>query len=248
MLLNEHLDLATRHVRYLKESACRKGPKDIYPTVAAYRGDGLICLVTLGTVDFRRDFLTAVGVSAFGFDADVIAMSFETVQSLPWRGDEESAGINPMTMQPWLTGEIQDALAHHDAAAKGWASEAVAAMVGNRAGDVLMTHMPFGYAGKDQLLYWREDEQARIDSSRDGGGRIPNLLRQAMLQISGSALIPETQDFNRDDRDLYTAKMLQARIKESAVMLMVLDGDSPEREQRLSQAGLAVDWRKKRFQ
>jgi nitroreductase len=243
VLLSEHLDLATRHVRYLKERACRKGPADIYPTVAAYRGGDLICLSTIGSEDFRTDFLAAVSVSSFGFDADVIAASFETVQSRPWRGDAESGEINPMTMQPWRMGEIQDALANHDAAAKGWATEALGAMVGNRAGDVLMTHMPYGYAGKKQQLYWREG-QARM---MNAGGLIADLMRKAMLSTSGGALIPETADFGRDDRDLYTARMLQAKIKNAAVMLMVLEGDSPEREAKLSQAGAVMDWRKKRF-
>ncbi len=215
MQITDYLERALDTAKDIKESACRDRPDDIRPHVCAYRGEDLVAIITLRD-HMRDEILNLCGYSAFGFDADVISLVYETYVATSSRGGasfDPLFGKNPFTRERWKPGDMQDLAKNHGGIEKGWVSESLSVSAVNRAGDVAMRSQNFHYENKK--LVWDED----TGIITNGGGEeeavghltglMPERLKAYMALPSGSQVAQGLcDDLDRADKDVLTAQHL----------------------------------------
>lgn len=194
--MSESLDLLAHSATATKEYACRRRARTIAPFVVATRGDDPLALVTIKRHD-PQVILRAAGVCANGYDADLIGLVFETWHAF--------VGGNPITGQPWKSGEMQLVAEQHDGIGQGIVSEAVCCMAANRAGDVGVRYLPFRMVG-DRHVSWSDQTD-----DKESVGPFIDFLSNLMLRPSASQYLPNTFPLDRDERDLATSEYLYAQ-------------------------------------
>lgn len=183
MKIQEALNSACAAVRNVKETQVRQcyksGRTDINTFIQAYRGDETVALVSLPP--HRDRMLEAAWFAASGFSADVIAVSHDS-----WGVVGEHAQANPITGKPWVSGDMAELVAEHDAIAKGWIHETILTMVLNRAGDEADARLPYRIAGRD--VEWLPDEVPEEGLGRQEG-IVADALRDAMSNQTMNSLL-----------------------------------------------------------
>jgi hypothetical protein len=87
--------------------------------------------------------LDAAGIAAAGYRADALAVVIEGVMPL--------VDTNPVTGQPWESGEAEDVWRDHDGAARGWVTET----------QILATALRSGEAAEEAWALRAEDDGVR---------------------------------------------------------------------------------------
>lgn len=218
MSLDQVREAAIRNGIRQKEYVCRRRPADIRPVIDVWRGEELIA-TAVPRIHDRDLILRTFQMCAVGFDADALAMTFEsytTGMSLPKDLDnptpEEVAeaqrrSVNPMTGKEWRQGELSDAAKNHGGIEKGWVWEAVSISCANRAGDVVMTQLPYRYAAGH--VVWENPVNA--PPGMDVEGPMPEAMIGAMNAPSMAMVLPYRPDEGtRAERDVWAAEKIMA--------------------------------------
>ncbi len=129
----------------------------------------------------------------------------------------------PLTGQTWGAGEMDYAVRHHQALAKGWVQEAMTMACVNRAGDFGMTQRPFRYVGKH--LVWVDGESSWSTADEDkrtavNKGIMPEAMIEFMTGRSTGQIFPVK---DRDERDASAAEFLTS--KGNVVLMYALASD-----------------------
>lgn len=243
--IEDAVDYAVRTARTVKEAQARKRDSDLGTSLFAYRGSDLIALVYPKR---NRDMmLECANLAANGFDADILALVYET-----WFTDRL---INPVTGKIWEAGELQDVVENHDARNKGWVIDSVMVAAVNRAGDFRGRNLPYRIVAKH--LVWQDDKFDADKSNRDGlqhVGIIPDGLREIMQDATMSQYVaragldtPDTALFGlpheetRAHLDCAIAKELLGqsgtKARATAVVLTAEEGTERQRIIRLTMPG-----------
>jgi hypothetical protein len=232
-MLRDVQESAVRGAIALKESACRRGPRDIRAFIDVFRGNDLVAMVLPSQHD-RELILAIFRAAAGGFDGDALGLTIESYTTPPMNVDGPVADvINPLTGRPWEQGEMNDAVKHHDALAKGWVVEALSITCANRAGDLTMMSLPYRYAGRH--LVWLDPQV--LPSEGHAEGVIPDAMIAAMNEPSVSVIAPLLPvERSREDRDRLCAKVMLEHFPCSVVLMSQMPPDRQRDRVRLLRA------------
>lgn len=123
--------------------------------------------------------LDAAGIAATGFRADALTVVLEGVMPL--------VDTNPVTGQPWESGEAEDAWRHHDGAAHGWVTET----------QILATALRTGESGEEAWALRVEDDGVRWGEntlSLSATGLTEELAARLANPIADPARVPDPGD------------------------------------------------------
>jgi len=174
--LRDVLDRAVIGARHVKEDLARAetgGNADLSNMLMVYRGDSLVCYVYPEASQNRDALLDCAWAAAIGFEADVLALVFES-----WRA---TTPINPRTGQAWGEREMQEFADHYDGVAAGVIQDCVSVAVYNRAGDMLMGMLPYRLGHRK--VVWGEE----AFFSSEGG-----ILHERMSRIMSTESATQT--------------------------------------------------------
>lgn len=165
--IGEALDGAATVARRIKEDRARKADSDLPTALIAYRGTEQVAHVYPLVRQGRDAMVACARVAARGFGLDVLAMVFETFIA--------SSETNPITGQPWRSGELNEVAGQHQGVAKGWVTDTVMVAVYNRAGDSATRLMPYRIVAK--TVVW-SDLPVPAEGGRWGG-----MVHEALVRI-----------------------------------------------------------------
>lgn len=171
--------------------------REFAPMIVVMRG-GLMIAQVLPQGGAGGMIQRVAQLCAEGFGADEILL---VMDSYLVTGD----GISPLTGQEWGTGEMEFAVQHHDALAKGWVTECLTVLAVPREGAFAGWSLPY-FREADRSVTWGDpsdiaEGEGRLtrlyESTPLGGRQLPDREMAAVLAGLGAVVMLAEYEDNR---------------------------------------------------
>lgn len=160
MTMTEKADELLASAKAVKEKTVKKsGGKDIEipHLVHAVRGDRIVaCSMAHPS---RDNLLELAYRSAYGFSADILVLTFETLGT--------TYELNPLTNGPWEEGDLQFLASKEGGREKGWVQDRITVTAVDRDGNHYFATL--GYKIEDGQVVWDEDNFVRATTEEEEG-------------------------------------------------------------------------------
>jgi hypothetical protein len=228
MLLSEIREILVKQAIQGKERICQKGAKDLRPVIDVYRGGEPVATIRITAAGGGQTLATVYGMAVTGFDADQSAYMMDGYSNGP---NLDPPDINPLTGEELDATGLSTLFLHHDGGAKGWVSECLIIHVANKAGDFLLTRLPYHYAVNGRYLVWDEPWVSPENVVGEAVGPVAESVARAMNDTpSFSQVFPglAATDVSRAELDVAVVNVIQS-VVDCQVILWAHQGGDRER-------------------